>query len=57
MTEATHHLEVIKNLEQEILLNPELRHRLVLKAIKTAKSKEARKMIRTFYKTSFQGGG
>lgn len=45
---------VIQELRKAILLNPGLKHRIILKAIKTAESKEVQKAIRTFHKTSFQ---
>ncbi|MEO0554749.1 MAG: hypothetical protein AAF149_16200 [Bacteroidota bacterium] len=40
----------IKDLKVAILLDPESRHRIILKAIKTAKSKELGRLIRSYNK-------
>ncbi len=40
----------IKDLRTAILLHPELKHRIILKGIKTAKSKELGRLIRLFNK-------
>ncbi|MEM6738089.1 MAG: hypothetical protein AAGC64_00680 [Bacteroidota bacterium] len=39
MTQTIEHIEVLKELQKEILLNPEMRHRIILKAIKTTESR------------------
>lgn len=54
MITAIKEREILRKLEREIVLNPEMRHRIILKAIKTAESREVQKVIRTFYKASFQ---
>lgn len=53
MTSSADHIEILRNLQKEILLNPDMRHRIILKAIKTAESKEVRKTIREFCRSSF----
>lgn len=42
--------EVICALRREIILNPKMKHRLILKAIKTEKNAELRKLIRWYNK-------
>lgn len=54
MKDAIKYDPLIKALRKAILLNPGMKHRLILKAIKTAESKEARKVIREFYKSGFR---
>ena len=56
MTQTIEHIEVLRKLQKEILRHPEMRYRIILKAIKTAESREVQKVIRTFYKASFQSG-
>ena len=41
---------VIKSLREDILLNPQMRHRLILRAIETEKDPEVRKLIRWYNK-------
>lgn len=42
--------EILRKLEREIILNPEMRHRIILKAIKTAKTSELGRLIRSYNK-------
>ena len=42
--------EVIFALKREIILNSKMKHRLILKAIKTEKNAELRKLIRWYNK-------
>ncbi|MEM9859065.1 MAG: hypothetical protein AAF843_17025 [Bacteroidota bacterium] len=42
--------EVIKSLKEDILLNPKMKHRLILKAIKTEGDPEVQKLIRWYNK-------
>ncbi|MEM7107519.1 MAG: hypothetical protein AAF519_04775 [Bacteroidota bacterium] len=42
--------QTIKNLKQEIKDHPEKKHRIILKAIKTAERPEVSKMIRKYVK-------
>lgn len=50
MTSTAEHTEILNNLKREIILNPEMRNRIILKAIKTSQSKELQKAIRKFFK-------
>lgn len=50
MTSTLEHAEILNNLKREIILKPGMRNRLILKAIKTAQSKELQKLIRKFFK-------
>lgn len=54
MIAATREEEIVRNLQKEILFNPEMRHRIILRAIKTAKTREAQKIIRKFFKREFR---
>ncbi len=42
--------EVIKALKKDILLNPKMKHRLILRAIKTEANPEVQKLIRWYNK-------
>lgn len=53
MTQTIEHIELLKELQREILLHPEMRHRIILKAIKTAESREVQKAIREFGRNAF----
>ena len=44
---------IIEDLKKEIRNNPDHRHRIILRAIKTAESKEVQKVIREFCKSGF----
>ncbi|MEM6526115.1 MAG: hypothetical protein AAF693_20125 [Bacteroidota bacterium] len=46
-------IRALKDLQKEIILHPEKKHRIILKAIKTAKSRETMKAIRAFFKQEF----
>ncbi|MEM7106749.1 MAG: hypothetical protein AAF519_00890 [Bacteroidota bacterium] len=50
MTPTTEHIEILKSLQKEIILNPKMKHRIILKAIKTAKTKELSRLIRSYNK-------
>ena len=57
MITTTKEKEILRKLQKEIISNPKMRYRIILKAIKTAESKEVQKVIRAFYKASFQSRG
>ncbi|MEM6526146.1 MAG: hypothetical protein AAF693_20285 [Bacteroidota bacterium] len=42
--------DAIRDLKCEIILNPEMKHRIILKAIKNAKTKELARLIRNYNK-------
>ncbi|MEM6526054.1 MAG: hypothetical protein AAF693_19820 [Bacteroidota bacterium] len=44
--------DAIRDLKREIILNPEMKHRIILKAIKTEENPEIRKLIRWYNKKS-----
>ncbi|MEM9389505.1 MAG: hypothetical protein AAGA02_03470, partial [Bacteroidota bacterium] len=50
MTSTAEHTEILNNLKREIILNPKMRNRIILRAIKTSQSKELQKVIRKFFK-------
>lgn len=53
MISTTDHLEVLRDIQKEILHNPEMRHRIILKAIKTAESRKVQKVIREFCRSNY----
>ncbi len=48
---TTHeHTEILRSLQQEIILHPEMKYRIILRAIKTEKNAELRRLIRWYNK-------
>ena len=54
MRQRIDHMKYIGNLKLEIEQNPGKRHRIILRAIKTAESNEIKKLIREFFKKEFR---
>ena len=52
--EASEETLLLEKLEREIILNPEAKHRIILKAIKTTKSRATQKAIREYFKKEFR---
>lgn len=52
-TDTQDHNIFLNHLKQEIENNPNAKHRIILKAIKTAKSRELQKTVRKFFLKEF----
>ncbi|MEM9391581.1 MAG: hypothetical protein AAGA02_13975 [Bacteroidota bacterium] len=50
MVETQRYRQELNQLRIDIILHPELKHRIILKAIKTAKTRELSQLIRSYNK-------
>ncbi|MEM6738197.1 MAG: hypothetical protein AAF620_19225 [Bacteroidota bacterium] len=55
-TNTQDHELILANLKEEITNNPVAKHRIILKAIKTAECHEIQKTIREYFKKEFKNG-
>ncbi|MEM0940806.1 MAG: hypothetical protein AAGI25_13585 [Bacteroidota bacterium] len=53
-TDAQHYEMIINELRKEIENNPDKKYRIILRAIKTAKSRELQKAIRLFCRQNYE---
>ena len=57
MTQFIEYTEILASLQKEIILHPEKKHRIILKAIKTAKYRENKQAIRPACRRAFRPAG